>query len=84
MYLLEKIGQLVLITLEGHVTSYEVEEITRKLEKIIENEDEVVVSLSLASLDGEDIPVQEETKKSQQAIVTFCNEKDIRIYSYIL
>ena len=55
MYLVEKIGHLILITLEDLVSVEEVEHIKNQLKKIIDKEgiDEVVVSLSTSPPEAE-------------------------------
>ncbi len=82
MYLLEKIGQLILITLEGLVSNEERENIKNQLKKIIDKEgiDEVVVSLSTSPPEAD--KTTPEMQESMQEIIEFCNEHGIRIYSY--
>lgn len=82
MYLVEKIGQLVLITLEDLVRDEEIEIIKNQLKKISDKEgvEEVVVSLSTSPPESDKTTA--EMQKSMQEIIEFCNEKGIRIYSY--
>lgn len=82
MYLLEKIGQLILITLEGQVSNEEIENIKNQLMEIINKEgiDEVVVSLSTSPPKVD--KTTPEMQESMQEIIEFCNEHGIRIYSY--
>jgi len=82
MYLVEKIGQLVLITLEDLVMGEEIEIIKNQLKKISAKEgvDEVVVSLSTSPPESD--KTTPEMQKSMQEIIEFCNEQGIRIYSY--
>ena len=81
MYLLEKIGELMLVTLEGPVTDEEVKAIKKQLVQSIEGEeDEVVVSFYQHKPDGTKIPVKQENR--QQEIIDFCIQHNIRIYSY--
>jgi LEA14-like dessication related protein len=82
MYLVEKIGELILVTMEGQVTSEEVEAVKHQLKEIAKMEDEAVVSLKLSSPDGSKIPVKEE-KSRYNEIIEFCNKSNIRIYSYV-
>ena len=82
MYLLEKIGQLILITLEGQVSNEEIENIRNQLMEIIDKEgiDEVVVSLSTSPPKADE--TTPEMQESMLEIIEFCNEHSIRIYSY--
>jgi len=82
MYLVEKIGELILVTMEGHVTREELEAVKHQLKEIAKMEDEAVVSLKLSKPDGSKIPVEEE-KNRYNEIIEFCNKSDIRIYSYV-
>ncbi len=82
MYLIEKIGELMLVTLEGLVTDAEIQAIKKQLIQSIEGEDdEVVVSFYHYKPDGSQIPVKEENR--QQEIIDFCIHNNIRIYSYL-
>ena len=82
MYLVEKIGQLILITLEGLVKDEEIENIKNQLKKVSDKEgvDEVVVSLSTSPPESD--KTTPEMQKRMQEIIEFCNEHGIRIYSY--
>jgi hypothetical protein len=82
MYLVEKIGNLILITLEDLVSVEEIENIKNHLKEIIDKEsiDEVVVSLSTSPPEAEKTTL--EMQHSMQEIIEFCNEHSIRIYSY--
>ena len=82
MYLLEMIGQLILITLEGLVNNEEIENVKNQLKEIIDKEgiNEVVVSLSTSPPEADKTTL--EMKERMQEIVGFCNEHGIRIYSY--
>ena len=82
MYLVEKIGELIMVTMEGHVTSEEVEAVKHQLKEIAKMEDEAVVSLKLSKPDGGKISVEEE-KSRYNEVIEFCNKSDIRIYSYV-
>lgn len=82
MYLVEKIGELILVTMEGHVTREEVEAVKHQLREIAKMEDEAVVSLKLSNPNGSKIPVKEE-KSRYNEIIEFCNKSNIRIYSYV-
>jgi hypothetical protein len=86
MYLVEKIGKLILITLEGLVTNQEVETIKKQLREIIDKEnkddddEELVVSLSTKLPEGNELTP--EMKKNVLEIVEFCEKNELRIYSY--
>ncbi len=84
MYLIEKIGQLILITLEGLVKEEEVESIKKQLKAIATKErmedEELVVSLSIKPASGNETPP--EMQKYILQIVEFCKECGFRLYSY--
>jgi len=82
MYLVEKIGQLVLITLEGLITDEEKKTIEKKLKEIIDAEgsEEIVVSLSTSPPEADSSTP--EMQKSMDEIIELCKQYDIRIYSY--
>ncbi len=86
MYLVEKIGKLILITVEDLVTNQEVETIKKQLKEIIDKEnkadddEELVVSLSTKLPEGEELTP--EMKKYILEIVEFCGKNELRIYSY--
>lgn len=82
MYMVEKIGQLILITLEGHINDQDACVIRKKLEDIVNKEDEVVVSLNLSSLKNHTPTEIKLVYTSQQKIIDFCNQANIHIYSY--
>ncbi len=83
MHEVEKIGKLILITLEDHVVSDEIEIVKQKLLGICNDEDEAVVSLNLSKIDGSKILLREDIKRGYHHIIEFCNTANIRIYSYI-
>lgn len=86
MYLVEKIGKLILISMEDLVTSQEVENIKKQLKEIMDKEnkndadEELVVSVSAKPPEGEELTP--ETKKYILEIVEFCEKNELRIYSY--
>ena len=82
MYLVEKIGQLVLITLEGLITDEEKKTIEKKLKEIIDEEgnEEIVVSLNTSPPEADNSTP--EMQKSMDEIIELCKQYDIRIYSY--
>lgn len=80
MYLVERIGQLVLVTLEGLAEKEDVESIKKQLKEINNKDEELVVSLSIKSAEGDE--VTPEMQKCVRDIVDFCKECEIRLYSY--
>lgn len=85
MYLIEKIGELVLITLEGNVQDEEIQAIKHEIKRLtkVEDDDEesVVISLNRANLDGS---IKDNKLESRyQEIIDYCVEANIRVYSYI-
>lgn len=82
MYLVEKIGQLVLITLEGLITNEETKCIEKKIKEIIDEEgnEEMVVSLSTTPPEAD--KTTPEMQKCMAKIIEMCEQYDIRIYSY--
>ena len=82
MYLVEKLGELIMVTMEGHVTGEEVEAVKHQIKEIAKMEDEAVVSLKLSKPDGSRISVEEE-KSRYNEVIDFCNKSNIRIYSYV-
>ncbi len=83
MYLVEKIGQLILVTLEDKILDKDIKTIKDQLIEITENEDEAVVSLNLSNIDGTEVPLKDQIKDRYLEIIDFCNESNIRLYSYI-
>ncbi|MCU0285554.1 MAG: hypothetical protein MUF15_04050 [Acidobacteria bacterium] len=83
MYLVEKIGQLILITLEGLAEREEVESIKKQLIEISDkknSDEELVVSLSIKPAGGgESTP---EMQKHILDLVEFCKTSELRLYSY--
>ena len=81
MFIVERIGKLILITLEGEMEEEEVEIIKVQIEKMAQREVEAVVSINQATLKSRD----EGDHNIQDAvtdIVDFCQDKSIRVYSY--
>jgi hypothetical protein len=80
MYRIEKIGQLILVTMENEVSDEEIKTIKKELKNLAAVDDEVVVSLNQANMDGTKKPV--DSKSRYQEIIDYCIESSIRIYSY--
>lgn len=83
MYRLEKIGHLILITLEGDLNDTDIANIKGELTKMADVDDEVVVSLNVAGSDGSPRAPDSSEETNYNHIVNFCIEQDIRLYSYI-
>ncbi len=82
MYVLEKIGTLILITLEGILPDEEIEEIKEELKQIVEEEDEAVMSLNTKPIPPDRITPKMDDQEHD--LVRFCENLGIRIYSYRL
>ncbi len=81
MYLVEKIGNLILITLEGDVTDEEIDTIKSKLKKIAEvATDDVVVSFNFSQQKGNRMSFTTEMKINE--LLKFCHLSGVRVYSY--
>jgi hypothetical protein len=83
MHEVEKLGHLILVTLEGQVDNNEIASIKLQLRNLKHQDDEVVVSLNLSQPDGSKLPVREEMQKRYNEIAEFCNQENIRLYSYV-
>ena len=82
MILVEKIGQLILVSMEGHITSEETQSLKKQLKDLADVEDDdAVVSLSISNPNGSQITSPD--KSPYNEIIEFCNRSNIRIYSYI-
>ncbi len=81
MYLVEKIGNLILITLEGEVTDDEIDTIKVKLKKLAEvATDDVVVSFNFSKNKGKRMSFIMEMKINE--LLKFCHLSGLRVYSY--
>ena len=81
MYLVEKIGNLILITLEGKVTDDEIITIKSKLKDIAEVvKDDVVVSFNLQPQKIQAMSFTLESKVND--LLKFCHISGLRVYSY--
>ena len=77
MVLVEKFGQLILVTMEGSVTEEETQTAKKQLKDIAKIEDEAVVSFNVANPDGSEKPIKD--LSSYNEIIEFCNKSNIRI-----
>ncbi|MCP5051756.1 MAG: hypothetical protein GY940_31610 [bacterium] len=84
MHLVEKIGNLILVSLEDQVLEGDIAAIKRQLEELSEQDDEAVVSLNVSNLYGSNVPIKEEAKKGYDEIIGFCKEAGIGIYTSLL
>ena len=82
MYLVEKIGNLILITLEGVVANEDMNTLEKKLKKIIDEEGNEEMVVSLSALPTEADKTTPEMQKCLAEIIAFCEHYEIRIYSY--
>lgn len=83
MYIVEKIGNLILITIEESIKEKEIDEIKVKLIEIAEkSKDDVVVSINLS----EDAKKREEMNFTLENkindLLKFCYLSGLRVYSY--
>lgn len=80
MYLVEKIGNLVLITLEGDVSEGEISSIKNQLKKVAEvPNDDVVVSFNLTKA-KKATAFELENRKNE--LLKYCHLSGLRVYSY--
>lgn len=80
MYEVEKIGNLVLITLEGDVSGEEISAIKEQLRKVAEvPNDDVVVSFNLSKT-KQSAAFEIENRKNE--LLKFCHLSGLRVYSY--
>ena len=81
MYQVEKIGNLILVTLEGEVTNEEIDTIKDELKKVAEVvKDEVVVSFNFSHRKGLRMSFTLEMKINE--LLKFCHLSGLRVYSY--
>lgn len=80
MFIVERIGQLILVTMEGILDAYAVEIIKIQIKKIAESEVEAVVSINHANIKAGD--KVSEIGRAAKEIVNFCKKNGIRVYSY--
>jgi hypothetical protein len=81
MYLVEKTGNLILITIEGEIHDDEIEIIKTKLTKIAEMaKDDVVVSFNLTDQVKSRMSFTLEIKINE--LLKFCHLSGLRVYSY--
>ena len=80
MFIIERIGKLILVTMEGILDDNAVEIMKLQIRQIAEDEDEAVVSINHVNIRAGDQISQ--IGKAAGEIVNFCKEKGIRVYSY--
>jgi len=81
MYLVEKIGNLILVTFEGDVTHIEIDTIKNELKKIAEVAvDDVVVSFNFSQKKEPGLSFTLEQKINE--LLKFCHLSGLRVYSY--
>jgi len=83
MYLVEKISNLVLITIEEDITDAEIEEIKIQLAKIAEKaKDDVVVSINLSEKAKKKEKMNFTLENKINELLKFCYLSGLRVYSY--
>jgi hypothetical protein len=83
MYLVEKIGNLVLITLEDDIAHTEIEEIKIQLTKIAEKaKDDVVVSINMSEKAKKKEKMNFTLENKINELLKFCYLSGLRVYSY--
>jgi hypothetical protein len=81
MYLVEKIGNLILITVEDDIVSEEIENIKVQLTRLAEMaKDDVVVSFNLS--DPEKVELNSALEHKINELLKFCHLSGLRVYSY--
>jgi len=81
MYLVEKIGNLILVTFEGDVTHIEIDTIKNELKEIAEVAvDDVVVSFNFSQKKEPGLSFTLEQKINE--LLKFCHISGLRVYSY--
>jgi hypothetical protein len=83
MFLVEKISNLILITIEDNITGAEIEEIKIQLTKIAEMaKDDVVVSIHLSEKAKQKKGMQFTLENKINELLKFCYISGLRVYSY--
>jgi uncharacterized membrane protein len=83
MYLVEKISNLILITIEDSIKAKEVEEIKVQLTKVAEMaKDDVVVSINLSEKAKQDQKMSFTLENQINELLKFCYLSGLRVYSY--
>jgi collagenase-like PrtC family protease len=81
MHLVEKIGNLILVTFEDELTYRDIEEIKAELKKIAEvSLDDVVVSFNFSQRRTQGLSFTLEQKINE--LLKFCHLSGLRVYSY--
>jgi hypothetical protein len=81
MYLVEKIGHLILITVEDDIALEEIKNIKTQLTKLAEMaKDDVVVSFNLSDQSKSEYNTTLENKINE--LLKFCYLSGLRVYSY--
>jgi len=83
MYLIEKIGNLILITLEHDIADTEIEEIKIQLARIAEKaKDDVVVSINLSDRAKQKEKMNFTLENKINELLKYCYLSGLRVYSY--
>jgi Fe2+ transport system protein B len=82
MYLVEKISNLILITIEDDIVKQEIEEIKAQLTKLAEmSKDDVVVSINMSDR-AKQQGIQFTLENKINELLKFCYLQGLRVYSY--
>ncbi len=80
MYIVEKIGDLILITIENDIYNVEVSQIKSKLQQLSEvSKDDVVVSIYSSTAKPNKV---EEIESEINDLLKYCDSLVLRVYSY--
>jgi len=80
VYIVEKIGELILITIENEILSYEMSNIKGKLEKLASVVKTDVV-VSIYHIENKD-KNKNKIEKEINTLLKYCNNLGLRVYSY--
>jgi hypothetical protein len=81
MHLVEKVGNLILVTFEDDLTDIDIETIKAELKKIAEvATDDVVVSFNFSQKKGKGLSFTLEQKINE--LLKFCHLSGLHVYSY--
>ncbi|MCK4761785.1 MAG: hypothetical protein KAW12_06255 [Candidatus Aminicenantes bacterium] len=80
MHIVEKVDNLILITLEGDVNAKDISTVKKKIEEIAEvPNDDVIVSLNLAAIKSTKAA---EIENRKNELLKHCHLSGLRVYSY--
>jgi len=80
MYIVEKIGDLILITVENDILQEEMVSIKSKLKKLSEvSKDDVVVSIYCSKIEDKSM---KKIEAEINELLNYCSKLGLRVYSY--